>query len=83
MVNHNYETMTQWLNDFAKRFPNITWLYSIGESVENRSLWVLCISKSPKIHRVGVPEFKYVANMHGNEVKKRKFFLFSDQNRIF
>lgn len=60
--------MTEWLKGYATKYPNITWLYSIGESVQNRTLWVLAISKSPRIHALGVPEFKYVANMHGNEV---------------
>lgn len=66
--NHNYVEMTEWLKEYAKKYPNITWLYSIGESIQNRSLWVFVISKHPRTHVLGVPEFKYVANMHGNEV---------------
>lgn len=26
------------------------------------------MGRSPKEHRIGIPEFKYVANMHGDEV---------------
>lgn len=60
--------MTAWLKEYATKYPNITWLYSIGKSVKNRTLWVLAISRTPRIHRLGVPEVRYVANMHGNEV---------------
>lgn len=43
--------------------------------MQNRDLWVLAIGKTPNIHRSGVPEFKYVANMHGNEVVGREMLL--------
>ncbi|VDK88832.1 unnamed protein product [Onchocerca ochengi] len=66
--NHNYSFMTSWLKEYSMKYPNITWLYSVGESVRNRTLWVMAISRSPRIHELGIPEIKYVANMHGNEV---------------
>lgn len=34
-------------------------------------LWVLALGLSPHRHALGVPEFKYVANMHGNEVRRQ------------
>ena len=37
-------------------------------SVSGQQLWVLALSVCPERHSVGIPEFKYVANMHGNEV---------------
>ncbi|VDK69815.1 unnamed protein product [Litomosoides sigmodontis] len=76
IFNHNYLSMTAWLKEYAAKYPNITWLYSIGESVRNRTLWVLAISRSPRIHRLGVPEIKFVANMHGNEVVGREVMLY-------
>ena len=72
---HDYNQMTDILNRFAQRYPTITQLYSVGKSVENRTLWVLEISDNPGSHEPGEPEFKYIGNMHGNEVVSREILL--------
>uniref|UniRef100_A0A914NGM6 Peptidase M14 carboxypeptidase A domain-containing protein n=1 Tax=Meloidogyne incognita TaxID=6306 RepID=A0A914NGM6_MELIC len=74
--NHNYEEMTSWLKDLANRFPHITYLYSIGQSIQKRQLWVLVVARNPREHEILRPEFKYVANMHGNEVTGREALLY-------
>lgn len=65
---HHQEGMEAFLKSVAQNYSSITHLHSIGKSVRGRNLWVLIVGRTPKEHRVGVPEFKYVANMHGDEV---------------
>ncbi len=72
---HNNEAMHQVLADLAATFPTITHLYSIGTSVKGSKLEVLIISDNPEEHEPGEPEFKYIGNMHGNEVTGRETLL--------
>ena len=48
------------LKQLAADYPNITRLYSIGQSVEGRKLWVLEISDFPGVHEAG----KLSSNIH-------------------
>ena len=72
---HNYEDLTKLMHELASQYPEITRLYDVGESVQGRKLWVMEITSKPGKHRVGVPEFKYIANMHGNEAVGREVLL--------
>ncbi|XP_068726921.1 carboxypeptidase D-like [Montipora capricornis] len=72
---HNYEEMTWLLKDYSKKYDKIARLYDIGTSVQNRKLWVMEISNNPGKHEPGEPEFKYVANMHGDEAIGREMLL--------
>ncbi|XP_072248648.1 carboxypeptidase D [Leuresthes tenuis] len=72
---HNYADMELFLRKYSSEFPSIAHLYSIGPSVEHRELYVMVISDNPEVHEHGEPEFKYVANMHGNEVVGRELLL--------
>nr|XP_023668389.1 carboxypeptidase M-like isoform X2 [Paramormyrops kingsleyae] len=72
---HNTVEMEQYLKSVIDNYPSFTHLHSIGKSVEGRELWVLVLGKFPTEHKLGIPEFKYVANMHGNEVVGRVLLL--------
>ncbi|KAG1953018.1 carboxypeptidase M [Pimephales promelas] len=72
---YNSVEMEQYLKDVNRTYPEITHLHSIGQSVEGRELWVLILGQHPREHRTGIPEFKYVGNMHGNEVVGRVLLL--------
>lgn len=72
---HNYEEMTWLLKDYSRKYRKIAHLYDIGTSVQNRKLWVMEISNNPGKHEPGEPEFKYVANMHGDEAIGREMLL--------
>jgi len=73
---HKYDSLTKLLHDYANAYPHITHLFSVGQSVENRELWVMRITDNPNIREPGEPMFKYVANMHGDEAIGREIVIY-------
>ncbi|KAJ8712882.1 hypothetical protein PYW08_008186 [Mythimna loreyi] len=74
-AHHDYIKMESFLKQLNEQYPSLTKLSSIGKSVEGRELYVLEVTSEPGVHKPGKPEFKYVANMHGNEVVGRELLL--------
>nr|XP_028564224.1 carboxypeptidase D [Podarcis muralis] len=72
---HHFPDMEIFLRKYATEYPNIARLYSVGKSVKQLELYVMEISDNPGIHEAAEPEFKYIANMHGNEVVGRELLL--------
>jgi carboxypeptidase D len=63
---HNYASLTSELQDYADAYPDICRLYTLGESVQSRELWVMLITDDPN-NEEDEPEFKYISTMHGDE----------------
>jgi hypothetical protein len=73
---HNTEEMFAVLDRVHAKCPEITHLYDLPlKSTEKRPLRVIIFSDYPKQHELLEPEFKYVGNMHGNEVVGRELLL--------
>lgn len=73
---HNYDELTSLLRNVSARFPDLVHLYSIGNSVQGRQLWVAMISKDVKNKETLLkPHVKLIANMHGNESIGRELLL--------
>ncbi|XP_074125785.1 carboxypeptidase M [Sminthopsis crassicaudata] len=72
---HHQDAMEAFLKEVAQTYDSITYLHSIGKSVSGRNLWVLVVGRSPREHKIGIPEFKYIANMHGDETVGRELLL--------
>ncbi|XP_075216200.1 carboxypeptidase E-like [Lycorma delicatula] len=73
---HNNTELYQVLNDVHSRCPDITRVYTLSEtSINHIPLYVIEFSTTPGHHKVGRPEFKYIGNMHGNEVLGRELLL--------
>ncbi len=60
---YHYEEMKTYLQAYADQYPHITSLYSVGTSVQGRTLYVLEISDNPGVHEPGMkkcPERRFV-----------------------
>ena len=69
--------MLNYMKDIQKKCPNITRIYFLNQkTVLGRELVVMEISKDPGKYVPLKPNFKYIGNMHGNEVLGRETLLY-------
>lgn len=71
-----YDELTRILKYYHNKYPAIARLSSIGKSVQGRELWYMQITDKPDVIEDGEPMFKYVGNMHGNEVISRQVLIY-------
>nr|XP_045582871.1 carboxypeptidase E-like [Procambarus clarkii] len=73
---HSNEELEGVLRAVARRCQDAAQVYALSKpSVRNVPLWAIELSDNPGQHELLEPEFKYVANMHGNEVLGRELLL--------
>lgn len=63
------------LKELAQRSPQLTQLFSIGKSQDNRELWMMRLSRAVGNPALDLPKVKYVANMHGDEIVGREMMM--------
>ncbi|MCB0368991.1 MAG: hypothetical protein KDD45_05930 [Bdellovibrionales bacterium] len=68
------EQIGERLMAVAKEYPNLAKLSSIGKSVQGRDLWVMKLANNVE-NDDNRPEFKYIANMHGDEIVGRELMV--------
>ncbi len=80
----SYEMVVKRLQAAVSKYSSIMKLFSVGKTVEGRDLWVVKISKNVNVDEVE-PEFKYIANMHGDEIVGRELMqnLIEDLGRSY
>ncbi|XP_034254819.1 carboxypeptidase E-like [Thrips palmi] len=73
---HDNTELPDVLRGVHRRCPDITRLYTLSEnSVRGIPLYMIEFSASPNSFQPQVPNVKYIANMHGNEVLGRELLL--------
>lgn len=68
------EEIEKDLKAISNKYPKIAKLFSIGKTSKGRDLWVMKISRNVQIDD-SRPEFKFVANMHGDEIVGRELMV--------
>ncbi|XP_076436313.1 carboxypeptidase E-like [Babylonia areolata] len=75
-IHHDHPATVALLHEVSEKCPDITRVYNLSEtSVEGRDLIVIEMTQEPGKHVAKKPEFKYVGNMHGNEVVGKEMLL--------
>ena len=73
---HTNEQVFALIDEISRRCSDITYVYDLAlKTTPGQPLRVLVFSDKAHEHELLEPEFKYVANMHGNEVVGRELLL--------
>lgn len=72
---HHYDDMKHFLLKLKDDFQSLANVYTIGQTVNKRELYVIRITSNISSTYLSKPMFKYVANLHGNEAVGRELLL--------
>uniref|UniRef100_A0ABM5GHK1 Carboxypeptidase Z isoform X2 n=1 Tax=Pogona vitticeps TaxID=103695 RepID=A0ABM5GHK1_9SAUR len=78
-IHHSFPQMVRVLKKVESRCSHIAKLYSIGRSFDGKDIFVIEFSTNPGHHGLLKPEFKYIGNMHGNEVVGKELLIYLAQ----
>ena len=74
-THHSQDELYAVIKQIKAKCPSITSYYEIGKSTNGTSIYAMVFSGSPLRHEPGEPEFKYVGNMHGDEIVGRELLI--------
>ncbi|TSP68499.1 Carboxypeptidase D [Bagarius yarrelli] len=72
---HGYSDLESYLQWISSVYSSRTQLYSIGQSVLGRELYVMKISTNVGIDEAGKPEIAFVGNFHGDDAVGQEILL--------
>ncbi|XP_058270975.1 carboxypeptidase D-like [Hemibagrus wyckioides] len=72
---HSYSEMEAYLQQISSVYSSHAQLYSIGQSVLGRKLYIMKISSNLAAEEPGKPEIIFVGNLHGNDAVGQKILL--------
>jgi carboxypeptidase D len=72
---HNYAQLTAFLNAIVAKYPDITSIFTLGKSNQQRELWGIRINAPQTSTLIPKAKFKYVGNMHGDETVGREILI--------
>jgi carboxypeptidase T len=79
---HDYAEQVAFVTDLAAQYPEITDLFSIGKSLENRDLWCIKISDNPMQDELDEPAIAVVAMHHAREILTPEMALYAAQQLV-
>jgi carboxypeptidase D len=79
---HHYDDLKQLLQGLEEDYSHIARVFSIGTSVEQRDIVGIRITSDIANGGKNKPQFKYVGNMHGDEVVGREMLIFLIQELL-
>lgn len=63
----SYAATVSEMQTIASNYPDIVRLHNIGQSVQNRDIWVMEITDNPDTDETDEPEVRMAGNIHGDE----------------
>lgn len=76
---HSHEQLTEVFANLTEKYPKLAKIHSLGKSVNGEDLIAIEISKDVGEHKLLVPMFKYIGNMHGDETVGREMLIYLAQ----
>ena len=73
---YRYNDLTRLLKEFAKEYPKLVSVESIGKSYEGRDIWVATVTNSATGDAKEKPAFWVDGNIHASEVSPSSACLY-------